>query len=352
MAPSLEVTAWNGDIFTLRQVGGLLPRTMTPGTPRLIAAAAVEPALPAGSQQRKRRLLVEPLGVWVKDGRIACSPQGSSNSAISAVGNDASTVAMLNNPSTTGRQQPSADTYSSTAEAGQLAPTQLQEMQSPSQTSNSYGPVRAPAVPLLSAAARLKPYTLQATLNRMASFDRRLVTNTTNNLPATIEAASPFALTGAITPFVIGNSSIPASASAFLSSRPPSLPPSQQPSQPQAASQPLPLAGRASGAGVSELWHMWVSDEVAAHEGWSATTLKAGPSGPTAACCSSSSSVPLPASMSQSRHSSSSLSSGLHPDLPAAASSSPARPSSWADGGAEVWEAAFGEPATASVLLR
>ncbi|GFR42550.1 hypothetical protein Agub_g3457 [Astrephomene gubernaculifera] len=294
----------------------------TMSTARVIATAVIDPACPAGSEQRQRRLVLEPLGVWVKDGHIIANPQDL-ECAFAQCGS----LAEANPRPGSNLDYANPGQYLLTASS--TAPDNVRSLQ------QSLGePVQAQQLPSRpsrfgmlrnvgsssgitsespTTLARFQPYLLRGSSTAIAKHPtpsdytdlaaaRQLPSPTSglvlpsNPLPQSAPmATSPY---NAITrhssapastsythfqpaprsqqPSVIGNSSIPASASALLSSQPPSLPPSQQPSQPQAASQPLPLAGRASGAGVSELWHMWASDEVAAHEGWSAPAMAAG----------------------------------------------------------------------------
>ncbi|GIL45887.1 hypothetical protein Vafri_3013 [Volvox africanus] len=71
LVPELELSAWEGQLSDLEVPGSFSGSisSVDERRPRIIAAAA-GPLLPDGSNRRRRLFIVEPLGMWVKDGPI------------------------------------------------------------------------------------------------------------------------------------------------------------------------------------------------------------------------------------------------------------------------------------------
>ncbi|GLI63958.1 hypothetical protein VaNZ11_007124 [Volvox africanus] len=77
LVPELELSAWEGQLSDLEVPGSFSGSisSVDERRPRIIAAAA-GPLFPDGSTRRRRLFIVEPLGMWVKDGPITAENPG------------------------------------------------------------------------------------------------------------------------------------------------------------------------------------------------------------------------------------------------------------------------------------
>ncbi|GIL71782.1 hypothetical protein Vretimale_778 [Volvox reticuliferus] len=82
LVPELELSAWEGQLCDLEVPGSFSGSisSVDERRPRIIAAAA-GPMLPDGTNRRRRLFIVEPLGMWVKDGQAIAENQGLKTSA-------------------------------------------------------------------------------------------------------------------------------------------------------------------------------------------------------------------------------------------------------------------------------